>query len=103
MCYYIMAYFLLNKVLLSGPRKEEFLRRDVSAVVCWCFTESVAEKMFSMPDWNPKGTQNNLKWNPNEPKRAKEPSKSPLRNRFDKVEKKYLIREPGCPFWDQSI
>ena len=33
----------LRQHLAPGPRKEEFFRQGVSAVACWCFTDSGAE------------------------------------------------------------
>ena len=67
------------------------LLTGVCAVACWCFTHPCSERdgfrcqnVAKTHSEQPKGNQKRTKM---EPKRAKEPSKTPLRNRVKKMSK----------------
>ena len=100
MCYYItvFSFVSINQVF-------EFVRREVTAVVCRCFTDSGAERegfqFQNVSSKIPRATTMKQTWEPN---RAKEPSKTPSRNRFEKISIKGIKRRnPGCPFWTKIM
>ena len=93
----------INQVFRSGPRKGELFRRAVSAVVRRCFTNSGADRRFQCQNWAPKVPEATNMDPKTEPKRAKDPSKPPLRNRVDKVSQKGAKqRKPGWPFFENN-
>ena len=69
------------------------------------FTDSGPETMFSMLKGNPKEVPEAIEIEPKwKPKQAKEPSKTPLRDRVEKVSKKVARRrKPGGLFGEQSL
>ena len=99
------AVFLsINHVFRFEHGKGKNFRREVSVAVCWCFTDSGAERRFQYQSGTPKVREATKMESKRMPKQAKEPSQTPLRNRVEKVSKKHAKRrKPRCPFWIKIV